>query len=86
MPRSRPFLGSSRWWLVRFFPTFHPFVASYTGNYARNCSGWESSVFSLVNAGDMRSYVDKSGTRVLTNLPSGQSWEPSAPGRSGRAW
>ncbi len=39
-------------------------------------------VFS-VNAGDMRSYVDKSGTRVLTNLPSGQSWEPSAPADQG---
>ena len=38
-------------------------------------------VFSL-NAGDIRSYVDKSGTRVLTNLPSGQSWRPSSPDHS----
>ena len=35
-------------------------------------------VFS-VNAEDIRSYVDKSGTRVLTNLPSRQSWKPSTP-------
>ncbi len=46
------------------------------------------------NAEDMRSYVDKDGTRVLTNLPSGHSWksinpvdqgsrpgQPSAPGK-----
>ena len=32
-----------------------------------------------VNAGDIRSYVDKSGSRVLTNLPSGHSWRPSTP-------
>ena len=30
-----------------------------------------------VNAEDIRSYVDRNGTRVLTNLPSGQSWKPT---------
>ncbi len=32
-----------------------------------------------VNAKDMRSYVDNNGTRVLTNLPSGQSWKSTIP-------
>ena len=36
-----------------------------------------------VNAGDIRSYVDKNGTRVLTNLPSGQSWVSMNPVNSG---
>ena len=35
-------------------------------------------VFS-VRAADVRSYVDPSGTRVLTNLPSGVSWSSAAP-------
>ena len=40
-------------------------------------------VFS-VNAADMRSYVDNNGTRVLTNLPSGQSWKSITPVSHGR--
>ncbi len=36
-----------------------------------------------VNAGDMRAYVDKDGTRVLTNLPTNHSWKPKSPSHRG---